>query len=415
MNSITDKEKFILSLFDKLDKTDEDVQNELYTFFMNITGGKVYKYRAFDTKGFSIENLKNGTLYCSPPSAFNDPFECRLGMDIQSLMVVKSGIEIDYIEEIFKHYVLVFYGNAKITDYNIKEQNIIQRLLDNKTMNLLLEKSYNFESEKDAFKELTQNTDYIFELIKIIMMDSQILQAFNTSEEMLKSKLNDCLTRMSSDSINAYPDLNLMYGTSYDADEISTVALISNEFYPENNNKVIQMERTFYTFEKTLKEKITNSFFVGCLAENYKNRLMWSHYADSHKGFCIEYDYSNYKCKDIIPFPVCYSENLVMIPWKYVINQNKENMHKATKEMMRALFTKDAIWSYENEWRILIPQSEEQSLKMPPISYIYIGAMCEEKNKHELIKIAKELNVPIKQMTIDRGKYLLHASEIKLK
>lgn len=238
-------------------------------------------------------------------------------------------------------------------------------------------------------------------------------QALNNSRDGLNAKFDECFSRLSHDSMNASPDLNSIYGTSYDTDEISTIALISNEFYPENYNKVTRMVRTFSTLEKTLKEKIENSFFIGCLAEDYKNRLMWSHYADSHKGFCIEYDYSNYKCrKDIIPFPVCYSEDLVMVPWMYVINQNEENMHKAKEEIMRSLITKDAIWSYENEWRILILQSEEQNLKMPPISCIYIGAMCEDKNKRKLIEIAKELNVPIKQMTIDRGKYLFHATEI---
>lgn len=165
LNSITDKSNFIFTLFDKLDKNNEDAQNELYAFFMNKTKGKVYKYRSFDVNGFSIENLKNGTLHCSPPSIFNDPFECRLGMDIQSIMFVNGCVKMDYIEEIFKHYVLVFYGNAKITDYDINEQNIIQKLLDSKTMCLFLGKFNDANSEKDIFKELTKNSDWIVELI----------------------------------------------------------------------------------------------------------------------------------------------------------------------------------------------------------------------------------------------------------
>lgn len=80
---------------------------------------------------------------------------------------------------------------------------------------------------------------------------------------------------------------------------------------------------------------------------------------------------------------------------------------------MLALLTKDTIWEYENEWRILIPQSAGRNLKMPPITCIYIGAMCEGTNKRKLIEIAAELDIPVKQMVIDRGKYLLHVADIE--
>lgn len=49
---------------------------------------------------------------------------------------------------------------------------------------------------------------------------------------------------------------------------------------------------------------------------------------------------------------------------------------------------------------------------MPPVSCIYIGALCNEENKAKLIEIAKDLDVPIKQMVVDRGEYKLHAQPI---
>lgn len=32
-----------------------------------------------------------------------------------------------------------------------------------------------------------------------------------------------------------------------------------------------------------------NRIFTACFSENRHSLLMWSHYANSHKGFCIEY------------------------------------------------------------------------------------------------------------------------------
>ena len=52
-----------------------------------------------------------------------------------------------------------------------------------------------------------------------------------------------------------------------------------------------------------------------------------------------------------------------------------------------------------------------ENIKMPPISCIYAGVRCSVEDKAGLIEIAKELNVPVKQMVVDRGEYTLHAQE----
>ena len=55
---------------------------EAINIILNDTGGKLYKYRRFDSNGHSLEILKNQELYCAEPSSFNDPFDCRLRLDI---------------------------------------------------------------------------------------------------------------------------------------------------------------------------------------------------------------------------------------------------------------------------------------------------------------------------------------------
>lgn len=139
---------------------------------------------------------------------------------------------------------------------------------------------------------------------------------------------------------------------------------------------------------------------------------MWSHYGDSHKGFCIEYDYTGFDRMDIVPFPVAYTSECIKMPWKAALANTPEDLDVATKVIMRALLSKDEAWSYEREWRILIHKKDNANLKMPPISCIYLGALCKEKHKKELVKIAQKLKIPVKQMMIDRGEYALHAVDI---
>lgn len=83
-------------------------QKELFSYLVNKTGGKLYKYRFFDKNGYSISNLENCTLYCAPPSAFNDPFDCKIGLDFRSLFEALYGLEQDKIEKMFADFLLVY-------------------------------------------------------------------------------------------------------------------------------------------------------------------------------------------------------------------------------------------------------------------------------------------------------------------
>lgn len=410
---MVNKRSFLLSFIDQINKNDSNAQEYLNGFLGEVTNRKLYKYRSFDTEGHSLGDLRNGTLYCSPPSAFNDPFECKLGLDVQTMMAAKSGIEIDNIGTIFEHFIYVYSGKSRITDYAVPEQSIIRKWLNSEALDLILKNAQNSGTEEQLLNTLSQNTDWIIDILQGATVDAQMSQALCTGRNTLNAMLEDRFAQISLDALLLPSDLNEIYGTSYDADEISITALINDKYHPEKHIDTVRMQNTFDEIEIQLKDKLENLFWIGCLAEDYKSRLMWSHYADSHKGFCIEYDFSNSYLMSIVPLPVCYSDDRVMVPWEAVFEKNDRNMQKASEQMMLALLTKDTIWSYENEWRILIPQNTDRNLKMPPVTCIYIGALCEETNKRKLLQIATELDIPVKQMTIDRGKYLLHVTDVK--
>lgn len=54
-----------------------------------------------------------------------------------------------------------------------------------------------------------------------------------------------------------------------------------------------------------------NTAWVACFSEDVNSNLMWSHYADYHKGFVLEYDFSSCKINEVQSenlFPVLYSD-----------------------------------------------------------------------------------------------------------
>ena len=83
---------------------------------------------------------------------------------------------------------------------------------------------------------------------------------------------------------------------------------------------------------------------VACFTEDATNLLMWSHYAQGHTGFCMEFDTS------FEPFskasPVIYRQE---IP-----DANPLSMLKDIQKIIDArLKTKFQCWDYEKEWRVL--------------------------------------------------------------
>lgn len=79
--------------------------------------------------------------------------------------------------------------------------------------------------------------------------------------------------------------------------------------------------------------------------ENNLSNLMWSHYADSHKGLCIEYAPNTWRSQECI-FPVSY----VAEPLNYA-EIKEENTILA---LLTSTLTKSMNWSYEKEWRYIL-------------------------------------------------------------
>lgn len=99
-----------------------------------------------------------------------------------------------------------------------------------------------------------------------------------------------------------------------------------------------------------------DSLGIYCLTELPDNILMWSHYADEHRGFSIEYDrnldnrlgqYDYTRKIQYIDHPILYPDDFYA-PHK----DQPEGILPDDDPYMRMLYTKAPDWGYEREWRI---------------------------------------------------------------
>jgi hypothetical protein len=174
---------------------------------------------------------------------------------------------------------------------------------------------------------------------------------------------------------------------------------------------------------------------IACFSENIESTLMWAHYASSHEGFALEYDFREEqsvclkcekRCKNsalMNLLPVLYSEKRYnatsLVEW-YLINS--ELIESALREYgvplipdrlayIKANLYKGKDWKYEKEWRSILicngnPERKEVIVKPRAI---YLGAEIIDVYQDILVKYAKEKGIKIYKMKVDN-----YAEEYKL-
>ena len=400
--------------------SNHDIEDQLYALLMKDTvSGKLYKYRSFDSKGYSLMNFEAGTLHCSKPSDFNDPFDCRVGFTVQAFIEACYDQQLESFETIYFKCIDVLSGRFPYSHCTTAEKKIIRELQQNTPVMDFLGLCGNPVLSIEKKQELVK--EHGFEVLSILttilsekIFKDQLPFVSQAAETILQRlAINGSMSIDQPLENLTFGDVLRSYHITADADEISLYMLLIKQIHPEFGESAEQLEAYLNALEANVFDILCSKMLVGCLCTDYKNSLMWSHYADSHRGFCIEYDFSGMEEKNkVLPFPVIYSTEMPKLSLKYVLNRTEKNEQLGTQSLMSALLTKDMAWEYENEWRLLCEvdgdDDNSNDIEMPPISCVYVGAMATEENVSKLSEIAKRKGIPLKRMKLDRGAYLLH-------
>ena len=133
---------------------------------------------------------------------------------------------------------------------------------------------------------------------------------------------------------------------------------------------------------------------IACLTKCNTNFLMWSHYADGHKGVCVEYDLSKFIMeKKINISSVEYTHNYTIDnhPEPSIDNENEKDLIP----FLKLFTTKHKNWEYEDEVRLLSNIGTELHC---PINKIYLGVNITKQHEELIRYVADKHDIPIVQM-----------------
>lgn len=397
----------------------KDLQNKVHELLLKDTvNGKLYKYHTFDNKGFSLKNLREGTLHCPNPKVFNDPFDGTIGISLSLLCEEQFIAEFQKTDDIKAAFFNVLDNKVNIEEYSKEVQNIINKLLNNKILLEVIDKCRDKPKQANTNCSAEELKKAVREYLYIIFTDDLFATKLGKYKDEVMS-LIDMITPegavlLLENEEFSFDDFVRALNIKDDADEADLAIRIGEQIYSDKQEDISNFKKAINNASNTLSNFMKGLYYVGSLCTSYKNRLMWSHYADSHKGFCIEYDFSEVKGAGML-LPVYYSNNRPLFPMQIVSKSRDESMAELYRQVMMGVLTKDKVWEYENEWRIIVPATlgiESMEYKMPKISCIYLGEAISIENREQILEISEKLKIPVKQMKVDIGKYDLHAEDI---
>jgi hypothetical protein len=155
-------------------------------------------------------------------------------------------------------------------------------------------------------------------------------------------------------------------------------------------------------YARTSRNELDRKLRICCFSNLSfeSSTLMWSHYADSHKGIVVAMDLDSIALPqdhDYFFQEVDYPRSKERILVKYLeVEKNSEEQEKIRSSWK----TKSKEWEYEKEIRWFIPIeqcTEDKDTKLwfkkinpQSIKSICFGLKCGEKDKEEIRKLVKE-------------------------
>ena len=131
---------------------------------------------------------------------------------------------------------------------------------------------------------------------------------------------------------------------------------------------------------------------IFCVSETDGNLLMWSHYADNHRGAVVKFlPLIEVASPLLIAQPVRYTNQMPRLSYSRLMNLAE------LREFVldQITLTKSSVWSYEKEWRIVASlrdktqQYEILSYAPEEVGAVYLGCRMADSDKAEIIDITR--------------------------
>lgn len=131
---------------------------------------------------------------------------------------------------------------------------------------------------------------------------------------------------------------------------------------------------------------------ISCFSENKDSLLMWSYYAKSHSGVCLEFD---------------LTEDKELVKHCHKVQYTK---HFDVGDLSYTYFTKSEQWHHEQEWRIVIADCDY--VKTNSLKAIYMGHRMDAEELWEFMQLAKKYKLDLYFANPSKTEYKLNFCKI---
>lgn len=380
------------------------------TTFKYLKDNKIKLYKYCNVDDNTINNIENSAFYLSDFSEFNDPFDSNIGISVNQLY-----------QFLLPHINLDFAGKRKnisrdevkslFTEYTQGNEDEVVEIL---TRNVAFGEFINKDelNDEEILRFFLSNKELLFEIIDVSLpgntetMENSLIKTAikeamsglkNTSDIENAKKAFAIIDEPSTDFLQKSSELANLFGKDISENDINNVY-----------NKIDGMIKGLYI-------QLSKVIGVSCFSTSSDNILMWSHYANKHRGICIEYDFSLLEqLENINAFllPVMYSNERPLLPFEKLELENgqakQESVIRIMPDLIRAILTKSKFWDYENEWRFIALAEPKQPVKLPIISRIFTGANITEDDYNKVVSATENRKIPITKYSLKRDKYELY-------
>ena len=171
-------------------------------------------------------------------------------------------------------------------------------------------------------------------------------------------------------------------------------------------------------FEQQVINAAAQTIGLLCFSEAVDDPVVWSHYADSHRGIALGFVFNHGESL----FPVRYERKRVQLDYSALTNSDKEGLSAGLEQ---GFTTKAPSWSYEKEHRIFVRLdscqmiSEHYFLPLPQVAFIRVvlGSRCTIIANDILRLLGDQTKIRVLRAKMDQHSYLVdleHESETKL-
>jgi len=362
------------------------------------TGGLFYQYRPCRrdiATIYDIENIRHGVVYAQTPLNMNDPFDSMIGYSSEKIYdncitMLLDAVEID--------------DNTKVVLPQMLRSKVLGKIAE--LLSILNElKEYIITKQSLMHETNIPITDFVQQNIKRLYSDRPhcISKVFTRETFYIFASVVSKIDKI---------DI-----TEQALNDIFNLDIHLSELY----NEIVMIKDTVYI---PYIKKFLSQLTVSCFSTSgWNNQLMWSHYANSYSGICIEYDFSKiekfigfiYPVEYVRQRPILSLNDLgikgITLGNETTVDYGDPNM----KSLFKYLLAKNVCWEYEKEWRIINFGKENTPLflDLPFIKSITFGQNIDPICKHMMCDICQEKGIGCYEIVANVENFSLSRKQLR--